>query len=639
MTDTANGSWERYQEILPVGLTIEQPLFGSQNGSRVFLALDHRVDSARPIRRVVRILEGGDDPSAWRGIQERATELLRHQFAHVSVLRELGTQHEQLYLVHDEHPYSLGSQLHPGEKWSAETVLAIAEPLLRALAELHRHGIPHGDVRPENVFVNQELSAAKPFDGPVWLADAAVGNLGWWSNGKLLSNGSKEYFPPEWKGTPREPSFKADLYALGVLLTRLHEGLPSGNSKARSPRPPFRNARWRQRFGSEGALQYVLSHLLAGEADRPADAAAMLRSLRVRNNLITRRGKYAAIAALGLMLLFALWTWRRGDEPFAMIKELQGKLQQNSVERDAAQRKVTEQAAYIAALEERIKALEEAKNPPSGDLKDRWKSVVAAQGDLTDVLVKLQEELAKVPPAGQPVFNGWIKQFQGLMHGEDRLAIWFEWSKSHDRSLFSKLRETLGDPEKMGELRSELKPWNEAAELWKSWADDDEIRIDKANGRDDLNGRIASRSEPIKAILNAWRDAIERNENWKLRLLSGNSPAGHDTRRAVWVGGVLDDHAWPDEVSSDYEDRPREILFPWKPGDPIRVELSNGGAGWKLWAGWNMLIDQSIGGPLALWRLHHLGKVEQDGFVLRFEIDNCPGPPRELFPVVSTTNL
>jgi len=632
MTDRASSAWERYQEILPVGLTIEHPLFGSQNGSRVFLALDRRVDAARPIRRVVRILEGGGDPNNWRGIQQRATELLRHQFAHVSVLRELGTQQERLYLVHDEHPYSLGSQLHPGEKWSAATVLAIAEPLLLALVELHRHAIAHGDVRPESVFVSQELSAAKPFDGNVWLADAALGNLGWWSNGKLLSNGSKKYFPPEWKGTPREPSFKADLYALGVLLKRLHNGLPSGNSKVLSSRSRLENARWRRRFGSEGALQYLLSHLLADEAERPADASSAMQRFRMHNKKAARR-KSAAIVVLGLMLIFALWHGAREGGHSDGVIELQGKLQQSSALLDAAQRKVQEKDADIAALQKRLSEVD----PSPHHLKGQWKSILEAQENFTVVLDSLRNESAKLSPADQQVFNGWIKRFRDLKE-RDHLAIWFEWAKSRDGGLLSKLRKTTADPAKMDELQSELERWNEAAKLWNAWAHDDEIRIDKGNGRDDLNGKIASRSEPIKVILNEWMDAIEKNDNWKLRLLSGVAPAGHGTRRVIWVREEMDDHMWVDEIEGDYRQMPCEIVFDWKPGDPISVALSNGASAWKLGLGWSMLIDQSVGGPLALWRLHQAGKVELDGFVLKFEIENCPGPPREL-PLSINTQL
>src|SRR5207245_578584 len=59
------------------------------------------------------------------------------------------------------------------------------------------------------------------FTGHVWIADTVIGGLTHWSHGKFRPSLPPSYFPPEWYDKPKEPSPKADLYFLGVLLSEL----------------------------------------------------------------------------------------------------------------------------------------------------------------------------------------------------------------------------------------------------------------------------------------------------------------------------------------------------------------------------------------------------------------------------------
>jgi eukaryotic-like serine/threonine-protein kinase len=96
-------------------------------------------------------------------------------------------------------------------------VLAIAEPVGRALARAHSAGVIHRDVKPENVLI-----AA---DGTPKIADfgiaRAIAETSHTATGTLV--GSVHYMPPELMGGV-EASARSDQYSFGVMLFELLTG-------------------------------------------------------------------------------------------------------------------------------------------------------------------------------------------------------------------------------------------------------------------------------------------------------------------------------------------------------------------------------------------------------------------------------
>jgi serine/threonine-protein kinase len=115
---------------------------------------------------------------------------------------------------------SVASYLRPGMGYEPKTAVPIARGLLAALAELHRHGIVHGDVKPENVFL-----IPRP-DGPpmVKLLDVGMSKVMEAAGGMMTRTrtggflGSPSYMSPEQIRGGREIGARADLWSVAIIL-------------------------------------------------------------------------------------------------------------------------------------------------------------------------------------------------------------------------------------------------------------------------------------------------------------------------------------------------------------------------------------------------------------------------------------
>ena len=173
--------------------------------------------------------------------------------------------------------------LTPGE------ALDVTEKVLDALAEAHRKGVLHRDVKPANVLIGD--------DGRVKVADfglartaTAAGAASAGSGAELL--GTAEYLAPEQVARGIADA-RSDIYGVGVLLFEMLTGTPpyTGDAPVRiayrhvyddAPAP---SSLVETLPGEVDAL--VLRAMAKDPDDRPADATAMLVAVRATRAALT----------------------------------------------------------------------------------------------------------------------------------------------------------------------------------------------------------------------------------------------------------------------------------------------------------------------------------------------------------------
>jgi serine/threonine protein kinase len=160
----------------------------------------------------------------------------------------------------------------------------------KGLFALHRRGLVHRDVKPENLILTPEgelkivdLGLARPF-GAIGGGSSGSGSSPGRSSGLGLA-GSVAYAAPETlRGEPTGP--RSDLYSLGVVLYEVTTGrhpfavaiTPDEMLDAHLHRPPPPPSHLRSRISP--LLEQVLLELLQKDADRrPRDAAEVARIL------------------------------------------------------------------------------------------------------------------------------------------------------------------------------------------------------------------------------------------------------------------------------------------------------------------------------------------------------------------------
>lgn len=198
----------------------------------VYEATDVRLDRTVAVKVMHPGL--GDDDVAQRFVREaRAAARLSHP--HVVSVHDQGEDDGIVFLAMEHVPgHTLRDVIRAEAPMRPERALALAEPIVSALAAAHRAGLVHRDVKPENVLIAEDPHGDHPGDqhqgrwpGQVKVADfglakAVSADTQHTATGGVLI-GTVSYIAPELVIEGRADA-RADVYAVGIVLFELLTG-------------------------------------------------------------------------------------------------------------------------------------------------------------------------------------------------------------------------------------------------------------------------------------------------------------------------------------------------------------------------------------------------------------------------------
>lgn len=552
-----------------------------------------------------------------------------------------------------------------------------AEQLLTGLAALHAAKLAHGDVRLGNVFL---VNGEGPAERTAWLGDAAVGPLTFWSNCVLMNGDAAAHRPPEWSNQWKEPEPRADLYALGITLWKLlcpESELPKCEPGDERMRQIVRGL---GPSGATRAVKRLIPHLLAADPqERLQNAPAALRLFRrLQRHQQRRPWLMASAVAAPLFVLAIIVASMRHSDASRLDVELQSTHKEVANERE---RSAGLERQLASARESRL-ALESALKMREDDLTSRNQELVARVEEIND-LKRENAELKKIPPPKAVALGVDEQELAARKHWQEtirrgdtpdrqldlaregierpekdarlvrHLDAWEkeasrlvrdtrEWSRADD-SLRERVRQFVREPwttELRSDARKRLEALNAAASQWKLWAETAKLTpedVEKQLGHEPLRS-----NEPGRILSRWWADIQPaKHPQWTLRLVRGRSAKpGFGTTRMVGVHGTewayTSKHDWDDPQKHEYpDDEASKIRFAWKPGEPAGLCLLGEFRALTVYTTRPYLIQANdlFQGPVALWLMQSWaaeGGIEQGGFVIEYEILDCPGPPPSL---------
>jgi len=265
-------------------------------------------------------------------------------------------------------PRTLRSDLKRLGRLPHSASVRLALDVASGLAQLHRHGLVHRDVKPANIiYVN----------GRAKLADIGLVSAGGES---LTFVGTEGYIPPEGPGTP-----SADIYALGVALYEASTGFsldcfPDAppewfNDAAGDPSLELHEVilkacegRRENRYPSVEAMQADLALLQSGQSVR------CVRALERRYARLRACGMAGTILLIGALLTAFLAHYRERVAAESRVREaaLRARVEESLAHASAAERQ-SRQQLYTALLEQANATVH------SGELGQRVRALDAVQ--------------------------------------------------------------------------------------------------------------------------------------------------------------------------------------------------------------------------------------------------------------------
>ncbi|PRY54887.1 serine/threonine-protein kinase [Knoellia remsis] len=233
-------------------------------------------------------LTGPDSDNAGERFRReaRATAALNHP--HIVTVYDTGVEDDTAYLVMELLPGpTLAEQVRDSGPLPVEEVRTIGIEVAGALQAAHDAGIVHRDIKPGNISYAADGTVKVLDFGITQIVDEALGHQAQLTMTNTIV-GTAEYLAPE-QATGQRVDSRADLYALGCVLTTLLTGEPPFTGptpvsilmkQANDPAPDVRE----KRPDTPADMADLVTALLAKDpANRPQsgrDVAGLLRSHR-----------------------------------------------------------------------------------------------------------------------------------------------------------------------------------------------------------------------------------------------------------------------------------------------------------------------------------------------------------------------
>jgi serine/threonine protein kinase len=215
------------------------------------------------------------DPAAWSEAAERARQAANIVDSRVVRLFDaVDLRSFKFFVLEDPPGSSLEGSFIPGERLSVSEACRAAREIALALAQLHRAGLAHGDVRPASMWRGPDgairllLDPSRP-PAPIDAAEQAA---------DLAERA--DYFAPELAKAGKLPDRLSDIYALGCTLYRLLAGrppFPGGDAARKMHRHASERIEPLEPLGVPATLARTVAFLMAKKASlrtASADLAA-----------------------------------------------------------------------------------------------------------------------------------------------------------------------------------------------------------------------------------------------------------------------------------------------------------------------------------------------------------------------------
>ena len=188
---------------------------GAGGMGAVYEALDEGLERKVAVKVILKE-KAAEDPDFLTNFKKEAVAASRFQDAHIVSIYDSGEEAGQPYLVMElVEPDSLDRMMKSGPVMPG-TVLNVGSQIAQGLKAAADVGMVHGDVKPENILINDKREAKLADFGIAALmgAHAAANNEVW---------GTPYYIAPETL-RKQKVDFRADIYSLGATAYHLLTG-------------------------------------------------------------------------------------------------------------------------------------------------------------------------------------------------------------------------------------------------------------------------------------------------------------------------------------------------------------------------------------------------------------------------------
>lgn len=671
----------------PVGLVGRTRLFSAYPIAEDFVVEDGRLNGVPPAQRHLRVIHGADR-EWWSEFIPQVAMLLPIAGLHVTRLLEVGQVADGIYLLLEDRPETLASVVGPQpEKLVREVLRQIA----LGLSHLHQH-VPHGDLCLRSIRVNKvplsletEVAIADLEVGQI----AKCSSLSVIPDG-FQQNRPPEW---KGDNTDL-PTMFGDVYAIGLIGAQLLLGTQNFSAAQiaaiNTKQPLVEVLAMRlidQRISR--AMRRILNQFLAtAPKARPQNGQAALDLLTT--SFWQKRGRLletiaAVILVVACRLLALSYEKSRIEEIVHQHKEEVAKLEQAlagktkefdelNVRLDQKTREAESKAEQLAAVtrdfdstqaqrkhdEEKLKQIEglvkQLPTPPdlanrirtnlgtplvddpkekakehSDRAQEHWRALKVDQpiAKLFEGIEGIRKE-RKVPDDQYKLMKEWVERLN------TRISDWSSWT-SRQRTeeaefvdAWLKFRKAPWDESLRESADQTSKAFQKASKIWRDYAPSN-----KSESWDVFRGNLETAAKAqtnpiVEKILNAWMTEFSRRDSWTLQLGEAKGAAGNGRWRliTVYLDGEFhkeDLREWETETSHDY--RPTDVSTDWRRGKPIKVLVE----GERNYIGARPdFIDQTFGGPVAIWSLHEAGTIGTQEYSLAIDVKDCPGPPRSV---------